>query len=405
MTMIGRIARAIVALALASCAGLVLAEAARLFTLDVRAFAGAGALLAIFAIALVAGQLSGYVFAILFMSLSAVGLGVATLSIVRAALYGSGGASGWEFLRGAVLVVAGLGFSLGALLCAGLALFLFLTRRGVTDGKPALAWAVAVVVALLGLGSLAWAAGYEYAYREAPKRHHCLSGHGLTCYYLARDLQQPLIDRRELALHGCQAWYDGACGILGEFPLAAPGERGPEVAALHTQCLLGRANHCLALGKQFLNAGERVAGRSYLDRACAQDLDRCVTASELATAGGEPVLAVSLLQRGCDLDNPRSCTRLLLETGRTLDQETRGRLELKACLLGDVNDCRPLMRADLEKVCEAICAGGTENRFHTCGYCARDAAERGQTALAERWLASNCEKGYKWSCAELEKRR
>jgi hypothetical protein len=70
--------------------------------------------------------------------------------------------------------------------------------------------------------------------------------------------------------------------------------------------------------------------------------------------------------------------------------------------VGDVNDCRPLMRRDLVGICAQICAGTTESLFHTCGQCAQDAMKAGEPGIAASWLTSTCSRGYSWSCRDLQ---
>ena len=118
-----------------------------------------------------------------------------------------------------------------------------------------------------------------------------------------------------------------------------------------------------------------------------------------------PETARRLREAGCERDDPRACRGLLHQRPTALDPSALERLELKTCLIGDVNDCRPLMRRDLEEICALVCAGSTESQWHTCGYCAKDALAAGKPETAEAWLASTCQRGYGWGCRDLEELR
>jgi hypothetical protein len=89
----------------------------------------------------------------------------------------------------------------------------------------------------------------------------------------------------------------------------------------------------------------------------------------------------------------------------SVDAGALERLEVKTCLLGDVNDCRPLMRWNLDSICAGVCAGDTESQWHTCGYCVKDALAAGRPQIAEAWLVSTCQRGYGWGCRDLEELR
>ncbi len=77
----------------------------------------------------------------------------------------------------------------------------------------------------------------------------------------------------------------------------------------------------------------------------------------------------------------------------------------RTCLIGDVNDCAPMIRRDLRGVCPRICSGATESLWHTCGHCAREAVAAGERQLAEAWLSSTCSRGCRWGCRDLAELR
>lgn len=392
------------ALALALYAALALFEAARLSAADTRTLVATGALLAGFAVGLVLRQLWAYVFTLLFAGVSAVAYGAASAYLIYEALTGRGaGGSGWEGLRTLVVVVAAVAAALASLLSLGVAVPLLIERRKVTEGRSLGGWVASTAVALAGVCFIAWTVAHDYTYRRLPARSACLLGDGVQCYSLGNDRERFLaIERRAFARRGCEASYQGACRQLAELMAPASDLQSPDTRALVTQCDLGKAAQCLDLGTYLLKSGDAANAARYLEKACATTAERCVTAARVARDRGHADLGRSLLVRGCDLDEPGSCRTLLNEAGPALDPVARGRLEMKVCLVGDVNDCMPLVRRDLRSVCPVICDGNTDLRFQSCRFCAEEAEKQGQPALGKAWRTANCARGDRWSCAETD---
>jgi len=393
------------ALALAVYAGLALSEAARLSAGDTRTLIATGALIGLFAVGLALRRLWAYAFGLLFLGLSALGYGAAAAFTAYSAFSG-GGASGWEGVRTLVIGAVAAAFALACLVALGLALSLLAVCRKMAGGRSLGAWMVSMAVASAGVGFIAWTVAHDYVYRRMPARSDCLAGRGGQCYNVANDRGRlSAVERREFARRGCELWNEGACRQLAELMTPALGAESPEARALSARCLLGKPDRCLELGKHLLSIGDGVNGARYLEKACEVDVQRCVSAARAAREGGQAVLSRRLLERGCDVEDPRSCTGLLREAGPGLGPDDRLRLEMKTCLIGDVNDCRSLMRRDLRSVCPIICEGNTVLRFQSCRSCASEAEKQGEPALARQWRAASCETGDRWSCGELDRRR
>jgi hypothetical protein len=390
------------ALALAVYAGLALSEAARLYAGDTRSLIATGILLALCATGLALRRLWAYAFGLLFLGASSLAYGAAAAFIAYSAWNDrEGGTSGWEGVRGLVVVAMAVVAVLASLLSMGLALPMLAAWRRMSDGRSLGAWVASMAVACLGLGLVAWTVAHDYVHQRLSARSECRAGKGGQCYSLANDRERfSAVERREFARRGCELWHDGACRQLAELMVPPLGPESPEARALSTQCSLGRADRCLGLGTYLLKAGFGVNGVTFLEKACQVDVKRCVTAASAAREGGHADVSRSLLERGCDLEDPRACTGLLREVGPGLGPDDRRRLEMRACLIGDVNDCRSLIRSDLGSVCPIICEGDTELRFQSCRSCAEEAEQQGEPALARQWRAASCARGDPWSCGE-----
>lgn len=388
------------ALVLALYAALALFEAARLSAGDTRTLIATGVLLAVFALGLVMRQLWAFVFALLFMVVSATAYGAASAYLGYEALTGrGGGGSGWEGLRTVVIVVAAVAAALASLFSLGLAAPLLIAWRKVGEGRSPGAWVASAAVALAGVCLIAWTVAYDYTYKRMPARSACFAGNGMQCYSLAADRDRVSVnERRDFARRGCEASYEGACRQLAELMAPASGLESPETRTLATQCSLGRAAQCLDLGTYLLKSGDAVNAAQYFEKACEASAERCVTAARVARDRGHTDLWRSLVVRGCDLEEPGSCRALFQEAAPGLDPAARLRLEMKVCLIGDVNDCMPLVRRDLRSACPVICEGDTELRFQSCRFCADEAERQGDPVLARGWRETNCAKGDRWSC-------
>jgi len=364
------------------------------------------AILAGAAIALLGLQLWAYVFGQVFWVATALGYIALAAAVGREALTQTSGGD-WAGVRGfaigamalVALGVGGISAMLGATLWAA--------WRGVAPASSALAWIVSTAVALAALGLVAWLVGYEYWYRQLARQNECLSGKAIVCYSLANDLdrfQKP--ERQAFVRRGCEAGDDSSCRALIGFLDASLAPSSPELRAIDARCQAGQPDTCQRLGGFLLSHGRREAGLHYLEQTCTLDVRFCASAAEAAQEGAEAVLSLQLMERGCERDDARSCRalgqQLLRQKG---DASEIARLERKTCLIGDVNDCMPMMRRDLRGVCPRICSGTTENLWHTCGYCAREAIAAGERGLAEQWLASSCSSGYRWGCRDLAELR
>lgn len=398
----GQAATISAALALALYAGLAWFEGVRLFAADTRTLLVSGGLLTAFALGLALRQLWAYTFALLFLGLSALGYLVVAAYAGYSAVNSRSG-SDWQGIAMFALFFAATALGLLFLVSSALFAGLIAGRGEITRGRSKGSWISSIAVAIAGVGFVGWTVGHDYVYQFLPLRHECLAGQGQACHRFANDERLPIPERRDFARRGCEADHDASCRMLAKFLTPALGSQSAEVQALSAQCRLKNVGVCVELGGHLLGIGDRENGVSSLETACRANVKGCVPAARVAEQRGERDLSESLLARGCELEDPGSCNGLLREAGPRMNPDDRSRLALKACLIGDVNDCMPLMRANLTKVCPLICDGTTENRFHTCGYCAQEALKQGKHELARQWLVSNCEKGYRWSCEELEK--
>ena len=360
---------------------------------------GAGILVAA-ALALLFRQLWSMIFALLFLSLSALGYGALAVVIGRDAFAGTG--SEWAGVRGLLLgAVAGVALCAAAVSLA-LASTLVPAWRAVTRSRSVAAWVLSAALAVASLLLVAWLAGDQYWRTRLPEQNECLSGDGRRCDELARDGRFTADERHAFALRGCVAGHDSACLSLAATLQPVHRAESAEASALDASCRAGNPDLCRRLGVHLLKLGDAAGGTRHLERACALDVRWCDSVARAAEELGAWPLARSLREHGCEREDARACRGLLQQMRATLPSGEVAKLELRACLVGDVNDCRPLMDRDLTGVCQQICAGASESLMHTCGFCAREAAAAGASELAEAWLASSCARGYRWSCRDFE---
>jgi hypothetical protein len=387
------------ALGLAACAGLAGRGAAQLQHTGARPLIAVAAVLAAAALGLATRQLWAFAFALPFWAATAVGgLGLGAF-LFREGLTNEAGGDWSGFVS---LLLAGSG--LVAFAAAGLSLTLTATLvlawRPVTSGRSRRAWLASVALAGAGL-ALVSGVGARLWQRQPFAQNKCLDGHALTCYRLAGDAARfTEEERRAFALRGCRAGDRGTCRqVVGFLRAGDP----PELErAAGAACGAGDPGLCHRLGERLLAIGDREKGVRHLERACAADARWCETAARTARERGERALAHALSQRGCAATQAPACRGLLAEARAANDAAEVARLELETCLIGDVNDCRPLMQRDLASICNRVCGGASEALLHTCGYCARDALAAGAPALAEAWLSAACARGYSWSCRDLQ---
>lgn len=359
-----------------------------------------GALLATAALALVARQLWSLVFALLFWSLTGLGYGALGVVVGRDALTGSGGGE-WAGVRGLLLGAIAAVVLFAAALSFALAATLAVPWRALTGSRSAAAWVLSTILALATLGLVGWLGG-RFGQERLLAQNECLAGSGLRCYELSRDERFGTSERHAFALRGCLAGHDPACGQLASSLEPAHGAESAEANSLLARCEAGNPDLCRRLGVHLLKLGDAAGATRLLERSCALDTRWCDSAARAAEELSALPLARRLREQGCEREDARACRGLLQQLRGSLPPDDLARLELRACLVGDVNDCMPLMRRDLHGVCSQICAGASESRMHSCGYCAREAVSAGASDLAEAWLAASCARGYRWSCREVE---
>lgn len=378
------------------CAVLAALEAGRLRATGKWTLLATAGVLAAVAVALVLRQLWAYLFALAFWALAALGLaGGACFVAWQAATHQGGG--DWvgvaSVLIGALAVVA----AIGSVASGIAALALGAAWRGTTSGRSRDAWVVSAVGAVLGLGLVGWLVGDRYVYRQLPAQSRCLSTNPRTCATLARDAERYTKgERLAFGRHGCEAGDDTTCRDLVGLLDAAHGAASAEALAIAARCDAGHSDLCRRLAAHFAAIGDAGHATAFLERACAIDARACAPAGETASRAGLGEVERRLLQAGCDRDDGSSCRRLL-----RLVEQADGHddaLARKTCLFGDVNDCVPLMKADLAGVCETVCEGSSELRLQSCRRCAEEADAQGRRDLANRWLASACRKNDRIAC-------
>ena len=355
-------------------------------------------MLAAAALGLATRQLWAFAFSLPFWAATAVGgAGLGAYLLWEGVTNEAGG--DWSGVLSLLLAGGGLVAFAAAGLSLTLTATLVLAWRPVTSGHSFRAWLASVALAGAGL-ALVGGLGVLLWQRQLFAQNKCLGGHALTCYRLADDAARfTEEERRAFALRGCRAGDQGTCRQVVGF--LQPGDRSELQQSIGAACGAGNADLCHRLGERLLAIGDREGGVRYLERACAADARWCETAARTAHERGDSALAHALRQRGCSASEAPACRGLLAEARVANDAAKVARLELETCLIGDVNDCRPLMRRDLASICSRICAGTTESLLHTCGYCARDALAAGMPALAEAWLTGACARGHGWSCRDL----
>jgi ABC-type nickel/cobalt efflux system permease component RcnA len=387
------------ALGLAACAGLAGRGAGELQYTGAWPLVTVAAVLAAAALGLATRQLWSFAFALLFWATTAVGgAGLAVFLLCQGLTNQAGG--DWSGLVSLLLAGSGLVAFAAAAVSLTLMATLVLAWRPMTSGRSLRAWLAALTLAVAGL-TLIGGLGAVLWQRQLFAQNRCLGEHAPTCYRLAADAARFSGEqRRAFALRGCRAGDRSTCRQVVGF-LAPSGQ--PELEqAVGAACGAGDADLCHRLGERLLALGDREDGVRHLQRACLADARWCETAARTAHERGESALARALRQRGCGASQAPACRGLLAEARAANAAAEVARLELETCLMGDVNDCRPLMRRDLASICNRVCAGATESLLHTCGYCAREALAAGTPALAEAWLSGACARGHRWSCRDLQ---
>jgi hypothetical protein len=392
------------ALALAGYAGLAAYGVTKLAHTGAWTLLPALAILAAAAALLLARQLGAFVFALLFLVGTGLGYAVAGAVTSGQALTHQGGGE-WAGVARLLIGGAAIGLFGAAGLSLMLAATLALSWRAVTAGRTAADWITSTAGALAALGLVVWLVGAQLVGRRLFDQNQCLSGSAGQCHQLAIDERFSSDERSRFALRACELGNDTACGLLVASLGPGQGGDGAAVRAVAARCGAGSTDLCRRLGARLLKLGDREGGIARLDEACTRDVRWCDSAASAAEEGGAPEAARRLWEAGCEKDDARACRALLRQRATALDPGELARLEEKTCLIGDVNDCRPLMRRELERICALVCAGTTESRWHTCGYCAKDALAAGRAAIAEAWLASTCQRGYGWGCRDLEELR
>ena len=362
------------------------------------------AILAAAAVGLLARQLAAFVFSLLFLGGTALGYAVLGAVTGGQALTHTGGG---EWAGVARLLIGGA--AIAVFIAAGVSLVLTATLavswRAVTAGRSGADWITSTAGALAAVNVLAWLVGAQLVQRRLFEQNRCLSGSAAQCHELARDDRFSSDERRRFALRGCELGSDQACALVVADMGPGQGRDSAAALAVAARCRAGNADLCQRLGARLLKLGDREGGIASLDESCARDVRWCDSAATAAEQAGAPEVARRLWEAGCARDDARACRGLLHQRPTALDPSELSRLEVKTCLIGDVNDCRPLMARDLERICALVCAGTTESQWHTCGYCAKDALAAGQPEIAEAWLASTCQRGYSWGCRDLEELR
>ena len=296
-------------------------------------------------------------------------------------------------------------------------------------GSSVPAWLASVGAAVVLIGLVGWIVGVQYVHRALWKQNDCFAGSGLACYELAtadrsaaplssKSRQRPGLgangidfegprfrpaERAEFARRGCVAGNTGSCEELayaiaaGTLALGGDGDVASDIVA--GQCAAGKPHLCLKLAGALFQAGAADRAPSYLTSACEASAVWCEPGAELAAKRSAGAIAQALRESGCQRDEPSSCRGLVWHGRASSDAAARATLELKSCLIGDVNDCLPLIRRDARAVCPQICAGQTELRGQSCWHCAEQARQNALVDLADAWQAQACAAGYRAGCA------
>jgi hypothetical protein len=363
------------------------------------------AVLAGAAAALLARALWAFVFAMVFWIATALGWVTLAVIIGRDALTSTSGAE-WAGVRNLFVGMTGLVLLVVGGLSAMVAVALGVAWRVTTPARSAPAWLASSAVALCGVALVGWLVGYHYVYRQLRQQNQCLGETGQACYSLVNDLERyTKAERQAFALHGCEAGVDSVCGQLVVLLDARHGADSAEARALDARCRSGNPQMCEKLGLHLAKIRDGEAAARYLMQTCTLDVRWCDSAAEAAEEGGLRELALTLLEQGCERDDARACRGLLRRPHRSRPPADVAALELKTCLIGDVNDCRTLMRADLRGVCPRICEGTTPNRTQSCEHCAREAEAAGELQLAEEWFTATCQSPQRWGCDDLARLR
>lgn len=365
----------------------------------------AATVLAVSAVALIGRQLWSFVFAMMFWIATALGWATLAVFIGRDVLTDTSNAE-WAGVRSLVLGMVALVLLAVAVLSAMVAVALGAAWRLTSPARSAVAWVASSAVALCGIILVGWLVGYHYVYRQLRQQNQCLGETGKACYSLVNDLERyTKAERQAFALHGCESGVDSVCGQLVVLLDARHGAGTAEVRALDARCRSGNPQMCQKLGVHLARTGDREGATRYLAQACTLDVRWCDSAAEAAEEGGLRELVLQLFEQGCDREDAKACRGLLRRLQRSRPTADVAAIELKTCLIGDVNDCRSLMRTDLRGVCPRICEGTTENRMQSCGRCAREAEAAGELELAEAWFAATCQSPQRWGCDDLARLR
>ena len=383
-------------------AGLAGIEASHLRHTGTRTLPLAAALLAGAAVGLLAWQLWSYVFAMVFWIGTA--LGWVTLAVLMGRdLLTDGSTADWAGVRSLLLGMIAVVVLAFGVMSGMVAVALGVAWHATTPARSFLAWVVSSAVALCGIGLVGWLVGYQYVHRQLRLQNQCLSQNGKACYSLVNDtMRYTKAEREAFALQGCQSGEDSVCRQLVSLLDVRHGVGSAEVRALDARCRSGNPQTCEKLGAHLARIGDREGAARYLSQTCTLDVRWCNSAAEAAEQGGLPELALQVLEQGCQQNEASACRGLLRRSRPSADL---GALELKTCLIGDVNDCRTLMRADRRGVCPQICEGTTESRMQSCVHCAREAEAAGELELAEAWLVATCQSPHRWGCDDLERLR
>jgi len=403
---------------LAIWAGVVGVAATRLVHVGNALMAMAALALAAAAVGVALRQLWAQLFALSFLSLT--GLAFAAAGVAAAIAAASPpGADG--FLYGLVTgVVATILLGVAATLAGAVGI----GGSAVAAARAASATArwLAIGAAIVLLCSLSWLLGDRYLARQLWTQDSCLAGVAADCYALSRPLAAPRrparaararpvdrerrfdweavfdlrfspAERARFARLGCSAGHAGACANLTAAVAAATWPAGSDDASaafdvLARTCDAGDATICEGLASILYRQGSGADAARFLMRGCESRIDFCASSAKLAAPHSVDVER-ALYEHGCDRDNARSCRGLLYQRPPDLPAD-RAALQRKLCLLGDVNDCTPLIRADMRTICPEICSGMNERRAQSCSQCAKAAREANLTDLAAAWQSQAC---------------
>jgi hypothetical protein len=350
-------------------------------------------------------QVWAYLFSALWLAVTIAGYAVLAVVLAREGLASAGGGD-WSGVRALAVLATATGCAFACVVSAIVAAAQGAAWRGIVTARSSVQWAAALVLVPAALGLVAWLVYGQYWQRQLFRQNQCLGGDAIQCYRLVTETERfKRAERETFALRGCEQGSDNVCVQLASLLSQAHSPGSRQVQAVAARCRAGNPQLCERLGSHFAQVGEWQQAEEFLTHACAIGVAWCDSAARVADENGRPALAVALGERGCERDDARACRGLFQRLQRQAPGADLAALERKLCLVGDVNDCRALMRRDLAGICGLLCAGTAENQWHSCGYCAKDAEAAGETALAASWLSLTCERGYRWGCRDLEQLR